>query len=382
VFSLRDNNATYYTQSGIQTPTLTRFNYSQWGNVIQNLTPSTTYTFTVTPYATNNSSNFFSGDAFTVTTSTILAVPGTPFSSAETATTINVSWSTNGNPSTTLYAVYNRTLNQYHAANGSLSATPVFFVTSSWNGSAVGLSPVTFYSFAIIMRNENSTQNATSTAALLVTRAADGSIYSSGGGPVQSFVTPTTSPVNTAWYFGTTPPSTTNGNPTSPTNTLPTTTLPDSTLTGFRLPDGTLITPGMVFGAQQPTTNNSGNNSNTSVTLFKGKNLSSNILFSGFSTTANPLKVRSTLKFKYSYTNPSLSRTYRVERVLLNPLGKVVTRSVTSRSLKTGAVVSFTPSQYFSPTLTSGLYTVRIRITSPNGVTVYDENTFDLNVKK
>ena len=126
------------------------------------------------------------------------------------------------------------------------------------------------------------------------------------------------------------------------------------------------------------------NNSNLpSVSLYKGKNLSSNIIFSKFSTQANPLKVGSTLSFRYTYQNPNKTGLYRIERVLLTPRGTVVARSViSSRTITFGQTITYNPSQYFSTTLTTGLYTMRVRITSPDTKTIYDENTFDVSVKK
>jgi hypothetical protein len=93
-----------------------------------------------------------------------------------------LTWSQNNNPSTTPYAVYNQTLNKYHTVTGTLSNTPVYFPFASWNGVARELSAGTLYNFQIILRNENGTFVATSTAAGSYTLNADGTAFSLGGG--------------------------------------------------------------------------------------------------------------------------------------------------------------------------------------------------------
>jgi hypothetical protein len=335
--------------------------------------------------------NLNGGDSLVFSTTTLLATPATPIITSESTSTIGLTWSQNGNPSTTPYAVYNVTLGQYHLADGTLSATPTFYPLSSWNGKAKGLTPATLYTFKIVLRNENGTQYATSTnAGGTYTFNANGTPISLGGSPstVGSTTTNTTSTVSggTSWYFGTPGSTTTMTTASQPTTTQPTTnTATPSYTTGgtsYYLPDGTLITPQLIFQMMNASYGTTPSNL-PSISLYKGKNLSSNILFSRFSTQANPLLVGRTLTFRYTYQNPNKTGLYRVERVLLNPRGTVVARSVVpSRTITFGQTITYNPSQYFSTTLSTGLYTMRVRITSPDTKIIYDENTFDVSVKR
>jgi hypothetical protein len=330
------------------------FAYDSWGGSIGGLSPSTTYDFYVRwAFSTTTPSPYI----YAAQTTTLLATPATPSITSESTSTIGLTWSQNGNPSTTPYAVYNVTLGQYHLADGTLSATPTFYPLSSWNGKAKGLTPATLYTFKIVLRNENGTQYATSTnAGGTYTFNANGTPISLGGSPstVGSTTTNTTSTVSggTSWYFGTPGSTTTMTTASQPTTTQPTTnTATPSYTTGgtsYYLPDGTLITPQLIFQMMNASYGTTPSNL-PSISLYKGKNLSSNILFSRFSTQANPLLVGRTLTFRYTYQNPNKTGLYRIERVLLNPRGTVVARSVVpSRTITFGQTITYNPSQYFS----------------------------------
>jgi hypothetical protein len=185
------------------------------------LSPSTTYDFYVRwAFSTTTPSPYI----YAAQTTTLLATPATPSITSESTSTIGLTWSQNGNPSTTPYAVYNVTLGQYHLADGTLSATPTFYPLSSWNGKAKGLTPATLYTFKIVLRNENGTQYATSTnAGGTYTFNANGTPISLGGSPstVGSTTTNTTSTVSggTSWYFGTPGSTTTMTTASQPTTT-------------------------------------------------------------------------------------------------------------------------------------------------------------------
>ena len=363
-----------------------QFTFTDWGGTVRGLYPSTTYNFSlrwIPQVYGGSASNIF----LAAITTTLLATPPAPTFLGESSTTLNLSWTDNGNPTTTPYAVYNETLGQYHLNDGTLSVTPVFSPRSSWNGTAKQLSPGTLYNFRIILRKEDGSQYATSTAAGSYTLTAGGAPVSTGGsastgGGMTSSTTSTSGTTGSSWYFGTTGSST--GGSTTMGTTSSTTTMTTNPVTNgmtYTLPDGTIITPQMVF--QMMNMGTTGSSVTTpSVSLYKGKNLSSNIRFSTFSTTRVPFLTTGTLYFRYTYRNPNPTRTYRIERVLLNPLGTVVTRSVAQRTITNGQQILYSPSQYLPRTLSNGLYTMRVRITSLDGKTIYDENTFDLELKR
>lgn len=375
-----DNYGYFYDTSGQRSGTSPNYlTVGGWQGSFPALSPSTSYTFTFTPYTavgTTTYTYYAPTSSLVITTTTPLSLPTPPVFSGESSSTINLTWSQNSNPSTTPYAVYNQTLNKYHTVSGTLSNTPVYFPFASWGGAARELSAGTLYNFQIILRNESGTIVATSTAAGSYTLNADGTAFSSGGGTpyVPTSNSSTTATSGSGWYFGTP------GNPlvtTSPSSTPVTsgTVTATSSLVFYRLPDGTLITPQSVFGGLVFT------GGVTAFPLYQGKNASSHILFARLPTSTSALKLPTTLAFRYSFENVGIRRTYRVERVLLQG-SKILYRSTASRVIATGETVRYSPSQSLVRTLVSGRYTMRVRITSLDGKTIYDENTFDLEVVK
>jgi hypothetical protein len=128
------------------------------------LVTSTQYTANITAY--DNSDNS-AESASEITFYTLADTAGTPTAGTPTANTVPVTIDTATNPTTTEYAIYNATDNNYLAADGSdNSGTAVWQTTSTWGASfaATGLTVNTSYQFTVVARNGDNIQTATSTA--------------------------------------------------------------------------------------------------------------------------------------------------------------------------------------------------------------------------
>lgn len=384
-----DDAGYYYTAGGVRNGTSPSYiTVADWQGSLSSLTASTTYAFTFTPYVLVDTSTYYAAtSSLTFTTTTPLAAPSTPTFMGETSTTVNLVWATNGNPTSTPYAVYNVTLDKYHTATGSISATPVFFPVSSWTGAAKELSPATAYTFKVVLRNENGTQNVTTSAAGASTLNANNLPISTGGVPVGAT---TSTGSGSGWYYGT-PGSVIT---TSPNSNLPTSTIITSTsLSGYLAPgisadgmsayiDGVLVTPQSVFQMFNSTPSGSGSGY-SSISTFSPKNANSSITFSKLPPVGTTLTIPKSLSFTYTYRNPGISRTIFVERVLLSPQGKVLSRSTASRILNSKQTATYLPTASLASTLPiAGTYTIRVRVYASNRTTVLDENSFDLLLKK
>jgi hypothetical protein len=377
-----DSNGNYYGASGALSGTSPNYiTLDTWGGTFTGLSASTSYTFSFTPYVLIDGSYFAATSSLTFTTTTLLVTPSAPVFGQSGSSSIAMTWTATGNPTSTPYAVYNQTLARYHAADGSVTSTATYFPVASWNGSAQGLSPSTPYNFVIVVRKEDGSYQATSSVGGTYTNNVDNTVYSQGGVPAGAT---TSTGSGSGWYFGLTPPvSSGTVNPVNVTTTpiyYPTPS--GSAVTTYYFPDGTPITPGSVFQLLNTGYNPFPSYNPTPVSLYQPQNLGSNIIFLNLPTTIAPLKVPTTLRFKYTYTNPSQKRMVKVERTLLSPLGKVLSRSIATASVTVGKVLSYNPAQYLSKTLKPGLYTMKVRVTSSNGKTFYDENSFDLELGK
>lgn len=380
-----DNSGFYYTGGGVRNGTSPAYiNVSDWQGNLPGLTASTSYTFTFTPYVLVDTSTYYAATTSLVfSTTTPLAAPGAPTFMGESSTTLNLAWTTNGNPTTTPYAIYNVTLDKYHTAAGAVSATPVFFPASSWNGAVKGLNPASTYYFKVVMRNEDGTQNVTTSAAGSITLGADNLAASSGGSSSGGGTTSTGS--GSGWYFGTP------GNVTAtltysnlPTSTVVQGTTPSNYSTGISSDlmsayiNGVLITPQMAFQMQNSTPS-TGTGYYTATTWFLPKNSNSNITFLHLPAAGTIITAPKNLSLAYSYRNLGASKTVFVERVLISPQNKVVSRSTTSRLVGSKKTTTFAPVLSLSSKLIKmEAYTVRIRVYTANGKTVLDENSFDL----
>ncbi len=98
---------------------------------------------------------------------------GTPVVTALATSSLGVTINTNGNTSDVRYAIRNVTTASYVTASGTATSTPVYFVSSSWSGSVLGLSPNSAYQFVAIARNIDNIDAATSSTSTVVYTLAD-----------------------------------------------------------------------------------------------------------------------------------------------------------------------------------------------------------------
>ena len=103
------------------------------------LTPNTAYTFAVDAQSAIDSSTYSAAASASATTSA--AVPGTPTATATSTTEIDLTWSANGNPGTTVYDVYN------------VTAASLVSTTVSTSYHVTGLTTNTSYQFLIRAAN-------------------------------------------------------------------------------------------------------------------------------------------------------------------------------------------------------------------------------------
>lgn len=131
------------------------------------LSPDTRYRYRVAAVNSLSTSSYSTTTAFY----TLANVAGTPTVNAASASSLIVTINVNNNPTTTAFAIYNQTTGNYVAADGSVSASAVYQTTSTWGGvnvTATGLSANTSYQFALVARNQSSSNSATSTASTAV----------------------------------------------------------------------------------------------------------------------------------------------------------------------------------------------------------------------
>jgi hypothetical protein len=95
------------------------------------------------------------------------------------------------------------------------------------------------------------------------------------------------------------------------------------------------------------------------------------------------VKTGQSIRFSYDYVN-STDKTQRVllERQLLSPKGKVVTKAAGQRVVKSGAQFEVKVTQPISPKLAPGAYTVVVRIKDAKTKELLDENSFQIIVEK
>ena len=148
--------------------------YSTASTTVANTTSVTTSTLSAdTRYVYRVHGANTAGDSDAIATAafyTLANAPGTPTPGTVTAATIPITISVNGNPTNTLYAVFDTISDTYVGADGSASAGPVFQTTSTLgnNFARSGLTPNTQHAFAVVARNGDGVSTATSTASAAV----------------------------------------------------------------------------------------------------------------------------------------------------------------------------------------------------------------------
>lgn len=191
---------TYFDASGAPTSSAVYLTTSTWGAnfTATGLSVNTGHYFTagpinedglVTPYNTDN----FSVKYFTLANPAAAPTLGTP-----TDSSIPITINTAGNPATTTYAIQlfanNYGSSSFLSASGAVTGTPVYQNISTWgsNFSATGLVVDYDYQFAVIARNGNGINAATSSLSSVARTVA-----SSGSSPSGIAI-----PVNTASQGG------------------------------------------------------------------------------------------------------------------------------------------------------------------------------------
>lgn len=162
------NNTTggYVTASGTATTTAVYFASSSWTGTVGGLAVNTAYQFS----AIARNSDGVNATTSSISTSTFTrANPATALAASNpTISSLDIAWGANGNPTNTLYALYNSTAGTYVAANGAQNGSaPAFFSLASWVGSAHSLLSNTAYRFSVVAENGNALVAATSSLSIV-----------------------------------------------------------------------------------------------------------------------------------------------------------------------------------------------------------------------
>jgi sulfite exporter TauE/SafE len=128
------------------------FATSSWNGTVTGLSVDTAYQFTAIAKSFDNVISATSTASAALYT---LANPATTVTASNPSqTTLDVDWSENGNATTTIYALYNATLNNYVASNGlGNESAPVYFTYLDWAGTVSGLLSNTSYQFGVVAQN-------------------------------------------------------------------------------------------------------------------------------------------------------------------------------------------------------------------------------------
>ncbi len=96
---------------------------------------------------------------------TLAETPGTPTIGSVATTTMPITIAPKGNSTSTEYAIYNTSDDNFLSATGASTASPVYQTTSTWGTSfaAIGLNTSTPYTFEVLARNGDQVLTASST---------------------------------------------------------------------------------------------------------------------------------------------------------------------------------------------------------------------------
>jgi len=166
--------------SGVTNTTATAVQSGAFSVSVTGLSVNTQYAYNA--YATNTA-----GTGYGASTSfwTLANTPTTPTVGSATATTLGVAiGASDGNPSTTTYAIYCTTASKYVQANGSLNTTAVYQTASTWATVTVtGLTPSTSYGFYTMAQNGAGTATSASSTASASTSVVSSFTISDNGTP-------------------------------------------------------------------------------------------------------------------------------------------------------------------------------------------------------
>ena len=166
--------------SGVTNTTATAVQSGAFSVSVTGLSVNTQYAYNA--YATNTA-----GTGYGTSSSfwTLANTPTTPTVGSATATTLGVAiGASDGNPSTTTYAIYCSTASKYVQANGSLSTSAVYQTASTWATVTVtGLTPSTSYAFYTVAQNGAGTATSASSTASASTSVVSSFTISDNGTP-------------------------------------------------------------------------------------------------------------------------------------------------------------------------------------------------------
>lgn len=115
---------------------------------------------------------------------------------------------------------------------------------------------------------------------------------------------------------------------------------------------------------------------------FVPRNSNSAIVFTNLSAAGTVTIPPQAITFNYTYRNPGFVGPFILQQALFAPDQTMIGVSEETRSIATGATSAFGKSQNFPGTLANGTYLLRVRAYSIDRTTVYDENSFNLLIKR
>ncbi len=190
IYDATNNN--YLDATGAVSTSPTWQTTSTWGDNFPaiNLATNTIHQFTV--IARNGDGLQAATSTATAATYTLADKAGTPTVGTATSSTLPITINFSSNPTSTQFAIYDATNNNYLNADGTSSSSPTWQTTSTWGASfsAINLATNTIHQFTVISRNGNSVQTATSTAS-----TAKYTLAVRAGAPTIGTVTATTAPI-------------------------------------------------------------------------------------------------------------------------------------------------------------------------------------------
>ncbi len=170
-FAIQETGSSNYVQTdGTLSGSAAWQTNANWGTkTVTGLSVSTSYTFQV---KARNSASVETSFSSTASLYTLANAPGTPTVNGATTTTLNVTLSTNSNPSTVEFAIQETGSSNYVQTDGTLSGSVAWQTNANWGTKTVtGLSVGTQYTFQVKARNGNNTETAFGSTASLYTLA-------------------------------------------------------------------------------------------------------------------------------------------------------------------------------------------------------------------
>ena len=154
----------FIDENGIATTTAQYQTFAEWGGgavTVRQLENNRAYQFSV--IAQNGNGIAVATSSLSDTLYTLVSPAGTPMVNNPTLASLDVVIDSNGNNSSTTYALWDETRNTYIGGDGLSAASPVYQTTSTWQTITINaLDANTAYQFSVIAQNGNGTNTATS----------------------------------------------------------------------------------------------------------------------------------------------------------------------------------------------------------------------------